>query len=206
MDKLDDGFLKFMIGMKMAQIVHFALEDSPEAFHGPIVDTSTNTRHALNHARFIQLMSEPSIGILKTAVAVKQRFGTGILFNGKIKGIENQFVVVTRTYGERYNAIVLKIKDCTEIEFLTTPVLHFGHISQPFLIELFRCEVAIEYVFGCDFRSGSLILGSLSSDDRLQAHQAGKPVNTAVTALDSILCFQFVSEPPVPVGGIMKGV
>ena len=52
MDKLDDGFLKFMIGMKMAQIVHFALEDSPEAFHGPIVDTSTNTRHSLKQLLF----------------------------------------------------------------------------------------------------------------------------------------------------------
>jgi len=173
MYKLAYGFLELVIGMKLAQVVHFALEDSPEAFHGTIVDASTNTGHTLNHTGFIKFMSELSVGILETAVAVKQGFCIGILFDGKVKRIENQLVVIACTYSKGNDAIVFKVKDCAEVEFLAITVLEFSYIGQPLLIELFSCKVPVEYIFRCHFGCGTSILRSFSSDDRFQINQTG---------------------------------
>jgi len=172
MDELDDGFLKFMIGAEFVQIVHFTLQDPPESFHWTIVYTSTNTGHALNHTCFIKFMFELSVGVLITTVAVKQRFRIRILLDSKVKCVKDQLVVIARTYRKRYDAIVLKIKDCAEVEFLTITVLHLSHIGQPLLIKLFSGKVSVQNIFCCDFRSRASISRSLSSDDRLQAYNA----------------------------------
>jgi len=60
-----------MIGTELVQIVHFALDNPPKAFHGTIINTSTYPRHTLDHTSFIEFVSELFTGILKTSVAMK---------------------------------------------------------------------------------------------------------------------------------------
>jgi hypothetical protein len=54
MDKLLDSSHKFLVGIKAAEIVHLTLQNAPEAFHRPVIDTSTNPGHTFTHWRYIK--------------------------------------------------------------------------------------------------------------------------------------------------------
>ena len=47
MDKLLNCCRKLLIGFEMVEVVHLTLQDTPEALHRTIVNTSTNTGHTL---------------------------------------------------------------------------------------------------------------------------------------------------------------
>ena len=40
---------QFLAGSKLLEVVHFGFQNSPEAFHGTVVDTSADTGHTLTH-------------------------------------------------------------------------------------------------------------------------------------------------------------
>ena len=59
MDKLLNGFYKFLIGFKMVEIIHLTLQDAPETLHWAIVNTSANTRHTLLYSLLFHSETAP---------------------------------------------------------------------------------------------------------------------------------------------------
>ena len=62
---------KFLTACESFAVIPFPLENAPESFHRAIVDTFGYSGHALLHLRFLQLIVENSVGILKTSVTVE---------------------------------------------------------------------------------------------------------------------------------------
>lgn len=71
MDKLSYCIHKLLIGFKMGEIIHFTLQDAPEALHRAIVNTSANTGHTLLHSLLLQHILELLARVLESPVTVK---------------------------------------------------------------------------------------------------------------------------------------
>lgn len=85
---------QFFFAGKAFAVVPFSLQDAPEAFHWPVINTLGHTRHTLRHACLLQLVMEDTIGILKTSVTMEQRMCIRIALYGTVKGLKNQRVVI----------------------------------------------------------------------------------------------------------------
>ena len=94
---------------KTFPVVTFAFQDTPEAFHGAVVDTLAHTGHTLSHTSLFEFVMECSIGVLESAVAVKQRMRIWIGLHGHVKGFEHKRVIVSLTNYIRDNAPVVQI-------------------------------------------------------------------------------------------------
>ena len=94
MDKLFYCINKLLVGFKVVEIIHLALQDAPETFHGTVVDASANSGHALLHILLVQLCLKLFACVLKSSVAVKQWMCVGILLDSKIKSFKDKLVVV----------------------------------------------------------------------------------------------------------------
>ena len=55
----------------MVEIIHFTLQNAPEALHRTIVNTSANTGHTLPHPLFFQHILELLARVLESPVTVK---------------------------------------------------------------------------------------------------------------------------------------
>jgi hypothetical protein len=132
-----------MVVIKFGQIIHFTLQDTPEAFHGAVVDAATNTRHALYHSSLVQFGLKLLTCILKTSITMKQRVGIRVFGNGQIKGVKYKLVIVATTYGERDNTFVFEVEDCAQIKLGIISVLKFCDVGQPLLVKIFCCKVTV---------------------------------------------------------------
>ena len=70
-DELLDRCYKLLVGFKLVQIIHLALQDAPEALHGTVVDASADSRHALCHLLLVQSRSKLLACILESPITVK---------------------------------------------------------------------------------------------------------------------------------------
>lgn len=129
-----DGRCQAVVILEVAKVVHFAFENTPEAFHGAIVDATTDARHTLCHPGLVQFRPELLTGILKTSVTVKQRVSIRVFGNGQIKGVKCQLVIVAAAHGERDNPFVFEVEDCTQIELGIISILKFCDVGQPLLV------------------------------------------------------------------------
>ena len=64
-------FNKFLPGSEPVAVVRFPLENTPESFHGAIVNAVSHSGHTLRHVRRFQLLVELTIRILEASVTVK---------------------------------------------------------------------------------------------------------------------------------------
>ena len=69
-------------------VIPFTLQNSPESFHGPVVNAVGYTGHALCHSLFFQFVVEIPVRILEASIAVEQRMRIWIAFYRLIKGLE----------------------------------------------------------------------------------------------------------------------
>ena len=132
-----DHIDQFFLAGKSLAVVPFPFQDTPEAFHRPIVDALGHAGHALRHTGLFQLVMKRAAGILKAPVAMEQRMSVRVGFNGSVKGLENQRVVIPVSYDVRDNTTIIEIEDGTEIYlvYLNTLVpFELCHIGKPFLI------------------------------------------------------------------------
>ena len=53
-----DGFLQFLKGMKLPEVVHFRFENPPEALHRAVVDAAAGPGHTLRCMDTVQLCFE----------------------------------------------------------------------------------------------------------------------------------------------------
>ena len=79
---------KFVLAGKSPTIVHLPLQNSPESFHGPVVNAVGYTGHALRQSLLFQFMVEIPVRILDASIAVEQRMRIWIGFYRLIKGLE----------------------------------------------------------------------------------------------------------------------
>ena len=68
MNELSYRIHKLFIGFKMVEIIHFTLQDAPEALHRAIVNTSANTGHTLPHSLFFQHILELPVRVLELSL------------------------------------------------------------------------------------------------------------------------------------------
>lgn len=136
---------------KFSAVVSFTLEDSPESFHRSIVYAVSNAGHALSHAGSYQLCMKDSVRILKTAVTVKDWVSIGIGFNSSVKSIIDKRIVIAAADHVGNDPSVIKIKDCTQIDFTLLTVgipFELGNIRQPFLVWTVRVEIPVKNILG----------------------------------------------------------
>lgn len=188
-----------MVILKVAKVVHFALENAPETFHGAVVDAAADTRHALYHSSLVQSGLELLTCILKTSVTMKQRVNIRVFRNGQIKGVKYELVIVASPHGERDNASVFEVEDCAQIQFFIISVLEFCDVGQPLLVKLFCCEITVQNILRRNFRGRTPVLRTLPADDGFQAHQSSKTVYTLVIVTGRVSGVQFVCQSSVSI-------
>ena len=59
---------------ELFKIVHLGFQDPPLALHRSIIKASSDTRHTLNHARINEFLVKHLVCVLKSSVAMKDRF------------------------------------------------------------------------------------------------------------------------------------
>lgn len=87
-------FHQFSTVCETPPVITLSLQNTPEPFHGTIVNTAANTRHALCHASIDQPLVEISVGILKSTVTVKDWMCTRIALDGLCKSVEHKLVII----------------------------------------------------------------------------------------------------------------
>ena len=98
---------QFFLGGKALAVIAFPFQDTPETFHGPVVNALGYAGHTLGHTGLVQLMMEDSVGILKSSVAMEQRMCAGISPYSTVKGFKNQRVVIPVTNLISNNASII---------------------------------------------------------------------------------------------------
>ncbi|SFK88489.1 hypothetical protein SAMN04488076_107119, partial [Trichococcus palustris] len=136
---------------KFTTVIFFTLNERPKPFHRAIINTTSDTGHALYHTRLSQTRTELLACILKSAITVKQRMSIRFILYGRIKSLEDYRHIVSITNYVGDNSTVIKIQNGTQIYFLnfrSFVILEFGHIGQPFFIWCICTKVPVEVIFG----------------------------------------------------------
>ena len=87
-------FHQFSTVREAPSIITLSLQNTPEPFHGTVVNAAANTRHTLCYASIDQPLVEVSVGILKSTVTVEDRMCIRIALDGLCKSVEHKLVVV----------------------------------------------------------------------------------------------------------------
>ena len=165
-DKLFNSSHQLLVDIKAIEIIHPTLQDTPEAFHRAVVDTSSHSGHALCHSLLVQLRTKLPAGILESPVTVEQRVCIRILLRRQIESLKYQLVVVALANGKGDDVSALQIEDCTEIGLLPVgTIFHLCYIRTPFLVYFGCRKISVQNVFGCNLRRGSLVGRTPPADD-----------------------------------------
>ena len=87
-------FHQFSTVREAPSIITLSLQNTPEPFHGTVVNAAANTRHTLCHASIDQPLVEVSVGILKSTVTVEDRMCIRIALDCLCKSVEHKLVVI----------------------------------------------------------------------------------------------------------------
>ena len=134
---------------ELVSVVPFTFENSPETFHGSVVNAVGHPGHALRHAGFFQLRMEHSVGILKSSVTVKYGMCARIRFYGGVKCVVYQRVVIAAPDHIRDDASVIEIKNGAEIDLMFLSVLvlfKLCNVRKPFSVRLVCMEIPVENI------------------------------------------------------------
>ena len=141
-----------LLGGKSPPIVLLALQDAPEAFHGPIINAVGNSGHALLHVVFLQLRAELSARILESPVTMKQWMSARFQLHSSIKGVQDQRIVIVIPNYVGYDPAVIKIQNSTQIYFVNFDpdvILELCHIGEPFFVWCVSMKIPVKIV-PCD--------------------------------------------------------
>ena len=112
-----------MLAGKPPSVIAFPLQDTPETLHGTVVNAVRHTGHTLYHSSLLKFMVEYPAGVLKASVAMEQRMGIRIGLNSLIKGLVNEWIIVSFAENIGHNTPVTEIQDGAQIgvRFLSCP-------------------------------------------------------------------------------------
>ena len=190
------------LACKCVPVVAFSFKDTPESLHRAVVNAAANTGHALRHTGIQQFLVEDSTGVLESTVTVEQRMCIWIFLNSLVKGVKDQFVVISATDNVADNSAVAQIKNCTQIEFVddwTFVPLELRHISQPLFIWLSRPKFTVQNVrhsnlWGrCSFCAAMI----LEFNGRLNMENSAQMQNALITGQNAVILFQIIPDPTV---------
>ena len=138
-----------LVGKALAVII-LAFQNTPESFHGTVIDAMSRTGHALGHACCFELAMKCPVRVLNAPVTMKERHGSGIFADRLGKRLKHKWVIVVLTYDEGDNAPVVKVEDGGEIYLVNgNSFISFElrDIRQPLLVGLVGVKLAIQQVF-----------------------------------------------------------
>ena len=130
-------------------VIPFSLQDTPESFHGSVINTLGDPGHTLDHSGFGQHMVEYAARVLESSVTVAQRVCIRVCGNRCPKCIKYQWIVVGIPNHIADDPSVIQIQDGAEIDLLylnANVILEFRNIGQPFLVGLVCLEFPVEQV------------------------------------------------------------
>jgi len=169
-----------MFAGKTLSIVTLTLQDTPESFHRPVVNTLRYAGHTLRHPGFFQLVMEGSVCVLKATVRMEDGVCIRVFLHSPIKGFEYKRIVVSVSNHKGDDTPVIEIQNGTEInlvDFNTFIPLKFGYIREPLLVGCFGMKIPVQYIL-CN------VLGVL-----------GLPCAAAVAVLDRGLDIFLPADP-----------
>lgn len=137
---------------KPPAIIAFSLQDTPEAFHWPVVDTMCYTGHALCHAGLFESAMEHSVCVLESPVTMEQRMCLRVGFDCHVQSSEYQRIVIAITDNICDDTSVTEVENSAKIElvyFNTFIPSKLCDIRKPLFVGLVRVELTVEQVF-CD--------------------------------------------------------
>ena len=195
---LDHIYQLFLAGKAFA-VVTLPFQDAPETLHWPVVNALRHARHALRYSSLFKLVMEGSVGILKSSVIMEQRMRAGIGLYRPIKGLENQWIIISVTYGIGNNATVIEVKDRAEIDLVYLDSLipfELCYIGQPFLVRFVRMEVAVKKVFSYILRILCLPRATviIVLDGGLNAFDPADAENALVVYMDMFVVSQVIID------------
>jgi|GEM_PF-4542340 len=126
-------------------------QDTPKAFHRPVINAASHSGHALLHSCGLQFRVENAACILIPPVRMKQWMCFRMGGHGSIKCIENESVIVAITNGIGNNASIIQVQDGAQIyfvDFRTNVVFKLRHVRQPFRVWRVCVELTFQIVLG----------------------------------------------------------
>lgn len=197
-----DHLNQLLLTGKSLSVIAFTFQDTPETFHGAVVNTVRHTRHALSHPGLYQLPVEPSASVLETSIAMKQGMGIRICFHRLIKCFVNKRVIITLAQHIGNDSPVAKVEDSTQIKFVCLKSLiplKLRYIGKPFLIRSCGVELAVQKVLSNILR----VLG-LPGTAMAVVFYGGPDIpgatdtqHSLVIYMDAIVVAQIIIEPSV---------
>ena len=191
-----------LLGGKSPPIVLLALQDAPEAFHGPIINAVGNSGHALLHVVFLQLRAELSARILESPVTMKQWMRARLQRYRGIKSVHDQRIVIAVSDYVGYNPAVIEIQDGTQVylvNFNPDVILKFCHIGEPFFVWCVSMKIPVKIVpcdvcriiaaFGTTFR--------FPFDRGLDMFLSADPQNPFIIDINFVVPVQLIPYPAV---------
>ena len=159
--------------------------------------------HALRHISFHNLCMKGLVSILKSSVTMEQGMSIWIGFQGLVKGLEYEVIVIAITNHIGNWPTVTKVKDSTEVYLFNSTifgtVLEFSHIRDPFLVVLVCMEIAFKHILCCIVRiSGwpcTAIVPALYY--RLQFHLATDTQYTLIVYMQAMVMLYLVTNSAV---------
>ena len=119
-----------MLAGKPPAVIAFPLQDTPETLHGTVVNAVRHTGHTLYHSSLLKFMVEYPAGVLKASVAMEQRMGIRIGLNSLIKGLVNEWIIVSFAENIGHNTPVTEIQDGAQIELMyRKPSYHLNSVT-----------------------------------------------------------------------------
>ena len=82
------------------RVVHLRFQNTPEAFHRRVIQTTAYSGHALPYTSVFHLLTKGTTGILNAPITVEQRFGLRESLQGQVKGFKDQSIIIAVTEGE----------------------------------------------------------------------------------------------------------
>ena len=197
-----DHIDQFFLAGKSLAVVPFPFQDTPEAFHRPIVDALGHAGHALRHTGLFQLVMKRAAGILKASVTMEKRVRAGIGFYGPIKGLKNQRIVIAVTDRIGDDTTIIKIQNSAEIDlvyFNAFIPLEFRYICEPLFVWPVRIEFTVKKILGYILRvlcpPGTAVVVVL--DGGLDVSGATDSENAFVAHMDVLIVSEIIIDAAV---------
>ena len=98
---------QFISICKSAEVVHFRFQHSPKTFHWTIVNTSSDSGHALTHFSSLEFFIESLACVLISSVTMEQRMCIRIEGNCFVEVIKHKLIIVAVANRIRYDSFII---------------------------------------------------------------------------------------------------
>lgn len=131
-----------------------------------VVNAVGYAQHTLCHTGLFQHVVKCSVGVLESAVTVKQRMCIWIGLYSSLEYVEHNRVVVAVTYNIRNDTSVIQVEDCTQIDFVDFNALvpfELRNVCKPLFIRFWCMKIAVQYILCHILRIGCIVGAAMAA-------------------------------------------